>query len=335
MKSMKALFPWLLATLLLWGPAATAFARNSETGELESWRASGSRTAITAFVARVTDTSSDDYVAPADRIAVFDNDGTLWTEQPLYSQLLFALDTARARIEAKPELAEQSPWREVATGDREKLANLGREGLLDLMFQTHAGMSEAAFRDAVRSWLAEARHPALGRPYTETVYQPMLELLDYLRANDFAVYIVSGGGVAFLRAWAEDVYGIPPQQVIGSRMALEYRSEGGKGSLFRRAEIAHINDGPGKPVGIQQVIGKRPILAVGNSDGDFEMLEWTTSGPGVRLGVLIHHTDDERELAYDRNSAIGHLERGLDEAKSRGWVLVDMASDWTLVFGEK
>ena len=300
--------------------------------DLASWNTSASRSAITAFVARVTDPTSADFVPAAQRIAVFDNDGTLWTEQPLYSQLLFALDVARGQLAADPALAQASPYREVASGDPAALASLGREGLLKLVFATHAGASEGAFAASVRDWMATAQHPTLDRPYAATVYQPMLELLDYLRANAFDVYIVSGGGVSFLRAWAEDVYGVPPQNVIGSRVVLEYRVTDGVPDLYRRADVSHINDGPGKPVGIQQVIGQRPILAVGNSDGDFEMLEWTTRGDGARLGVLVHHTDATREVAYDRESSIGHLVRGLDEAGARGWVLVDMAKDWKQVF---
>lgn len=317
---------WLIAV------AAVFLVSPLGAADLPSWRDVSSRAAITAFVARVSDHASPDFVAPEQRVAVFDNDGTLWAEQPLYSQLQFALDVARQQLAADPTLAERSPYREVATGDPAALAGLGREGLLNLVFATHAGLSEDEFAASVRDWLATARHPTLARPYTATVYTPMLELLDYLRAHDFDVYIVSGGGVAFLRAWAEEVYGVPPQNVIGSRVALDYRVEDGVPSLYRRADIAHINDGPGKPVGIQQVIGRRPIMAVGNSDGDFEMLEWTTGGAGPRLAVLVHHTDAEREVAYDRASSIGRLERGLDEAGARGWVLVDMARDWKKVF---
>jgi hypothetical protein len=309
-----------------------SLASQAAWAQLASWNPSQSRNAITAFVERVSNRGSADFVPAVERIAVFDNDGTLWTEQPLYSQLLFALDIAGEQLDADPTLANRSPWREVASGDAEALAGLGRQGLFELIFATHAGTTETDFADEVMAWLAVARHPRLQRPYTETVYQPMLELLDYLRARDFRVYIVSGGGVSFIRPWAEDVYGVPPENVIGSRVDLEYRMVDGTGDLFRKAQISHVNDGPGKPVGIQQVIGRRPILAAGNSDGDFEMLEWTTTGPGPRLGVLLHHTDAEREVAYDRDSVVGRLDRGLDEAPDRGWVLVDMARDWKQIF---
>jgi phosphoglycolate phosphatase-like HAD superfamily hydrolase len=324
----KTLTRWLLPllTCLCLSPLAAA------AEPLPSWRDSAARTAIIDFVAAVTDPASSDFVPAAARIAVFDNDGTLWSEQPVYFQLLFAIDAARARIEQDPALAERSPWREIGTGDLKVIAGLGREALLDLVMGTHAGMSEAAFAAQVRAWLESARHPTRGRPYTDMVYQPMLELLDYLRAHDFQTWIVSGGGVSFLRVFAEEVYGIPPEQVVGTRVALAYDNSGEVPRILRRREIAHIDDKAGKPVGIQQAIGRRPILAAGNSDGDFEMLEWTTAGDGLRLGLLLHHTDAEREWAYDRVSPIGRLERGLDEADARGWRIIDMRSDWTRVY---
>jgi phosphoserine phosphatase len=298
---------------------------------LPSWRDTGTRERIIDFVQRVTDADGPAYVPPAARIAVFDNDGTLWAEKPAYFQLFFAIDLAREQIENDPQLAERSPWLEIAAGDLAAIAASGEAGLLELMMATHAGVSETEFRGRVLDWLAKARHPQRDVPYTALVYQPMLELLDYLRAHDFTPWIVSGGGQSFLRAWAEEVYGIPPQHVIGSQLGLEYRA-GTEPSLERTAEVTHINDKGGKPVGIQRAIGRRPILAVGNSDGDFAMLEWTTSIEGPSLGVLIHHTDGERAWAYDRDSSVGRLDRGLDYAPNAGWIVVDMKLDWELVF---
>ncbi|MFK7831009.1 MAG: HAD family hydrolase [Congregibacter sp.] len=295
---------------------------------LSSWNDSDSRQALINFVERVTDEEATDYLAPEKRIAVFDNDGTLWAEQPAYFQLLFALDRARDMIKREPSLAEQSPFREVASGDMQSVIADGEKTLLPLVMKTHAGMSEAQFAHEVADWMSTARHPRTQRPYTEMVYQPMLELLDYLRDNDFSVWIVSGGGVSFMRVWAQEIYGVPPHQVIGSRMGLSYEG----GGIQRTATYTHVNDKAGKPVGIQQQIGRRPILAGGNSDGDFAMLEWTTSGPGPSLGLLIHHTDEIREWAYDRESHIGKLDQGLNEAPQRGWVVIDMQNDWANVF---
>jgi len=319
---------------LLGGLLGIAFAGPlgaADDGTLPSWRDTATRERIVAFVERVTDPANPAYLAPAERIAVFDNDGTLWAEQPAYFQLFFAIDLARQQMGDEPELAERSPWKEIAAGDLAAIAAGGEEALLELVMATHAGVSELEFRAMVQTWLTEARHPEREVPYTALVYQPMLELLDYLRENDFTPWIVSGGGQSFLRAWAEDVYGIPPQHVIGSQMAIEYR-DGAQPSLQRLDRITHVNDKGGKPVGIQRAIGRRPVLAVGNSDGDFAMLEWTTSGSGPSLGVLVHHTDDERAWAYDRQSSVGRLDRGLDHAPDAGWVVIDMQRDWEQVF---
>ncbi|MEL7045999.1 MAG: HAD family hydrolase, partial [Pseudomonadota bacterium] len=259
------------------------------------------------------------------------NDGTLWAEQPAYFQLLFAVDRARAQLAEDPTLESRSPYREIATDDLGALLAGGHDALFKLVFATHAGRSTEEFRREVLDWLASARHPRSDRPYTKMVYAPMLELLDYLSARGYRNYIVSGGGVAFLRAWSEDVYAIPPERVVGSRLELSYQA-GETPVILRGDALAHVNDGPGKPVAIQQIIGRRPVLAVGNSDGDFEMLRWTTTGDGPRLGVLIHHTDGEREWAYDRESSIGRLDRGLDAAPENGWIVVDMKNDWRRVF---
>jgi len=283
------------------------------------------------FVQSIGDESSPAYLPPSERIAVFDNDGTLWAEQPAYFQLFYAIDKARRRIEGEPARKSTSPFREVAANDFAALVAGGEESLLELVMATHAGQTEAAFAADVRDWLARARHPQLDVPYTELVYQPMLELLDFLRDNGFTPWIVSGGGQSFLRVWGEGVYGIPPENVIGSQVEIAYEP-GPSPELRREPKITHVNDKGGKPVGIQRAIGRRPVLAVGNSDGDFAMLEWTTSAAGASLGVLLHHTDAEREWAYDRDTAVGHLERGLKHAPEAGWLLVDMARDWKRVF---
>lgn len=302
---------------------------------LPSWRESASKTRITEFVNAVTDADSNDYVDPEDRIAVFDNDGTLWAESPAYFQVFFALDVAKSQLKNDPSLAAQSPYREIASGGLGELLKHGAEGLTGLIDATHSNVSEAEFAQRVSTWLSNDVHPTSKRPYGEMTYQPMRELLVYLRANGFSTWIVSGGGVSFMRVWAEDAYGIPPEQTIGSAMNLRYELVDDVPRLIRDPGFAHVNDGPGKPVGIQRAIGKRPILAVGNSDGDYEMINWTTAGSGRRLGVFIHHTDETREWAYDRESPIGKLSRGLDDAKSKGWTIVDMKADWGQVFSTK
>jgi hypothetical protein len=307
--------------------------KSTETGSvLPSWNESASRTAIIDFVARVTDSASPDFVPEPERIATFDNDGCLWSEQPMYFQLLFAVDRVKAMAPEHPEWTTQQPFQAVLEGDMEALAVSGEHGILELVMATHAGMTTDEFDAVVRDWLATATHPTTGRPFTEMVFQPMLELLDYLRANGFKTFIVSGGGIEFMRPWTEAVYGIPPEQVVGSSIKTEYEVRDGVPVLMRLPEIDFIDDKAGKPVGINSHIGRRPIAAFGNSDGDFQMLEWTTAGDGARLGVLIHHTDAEREWAYDRESHIGRLARGLDEAAGRGWVVVDMKQDWNAMY---
>ena len=299
---------------------------------LPSWRDGATRDALVDFVARVTDPGSPDFVPVADRIAVFDNDGTLWSEQPMYAQLAFTLDRIQAMAPDHPEWATTPPYSFVLEGDLRSLAAEGEHGLIKLVVATHSGTDADAFRALVADWLATARHPQTGRPYVEMVYQPMLELLEYLRVHDFETWIVSGGGVDFMRVFTEQVYRIPPQQVIGSLGELEFVSDEKGPRLERTPGLAFIDDKGGKPVGIWRGIGRRPIMAVGNSDGDFAMLEWTTAGDGARLGVYLHHTDGEREVAYDRKSSFGRLDRGLDEAGTRGWVVIDMARDWDQVF---
>jgi len=302
---------------------------------LSSWAEGPRKQAIVDFVNRVTTPDQADFVPIEQRVAVFDNDGTLWSEQPMYVQLAFALDRIKTLAPQHPEWQQTQPFQAALEGDFAALAASGEAGLMQLIMATHAGMTTEEFSQIVQQWLETARHPTLQRPYTECVYQPMLELLEYLRAAGFKTYIVSGGGVEFMRPWTEKVYGIPPEQVVGSSIKVEYQLRDGKPALVRLPAINLIDDKAGKPVGIHQQIGRRPIMAFGNSDGDFEMLEYVTSGPGPRLGVLIHHTDAEREVAYDRKSHFGRLDRGLTEAPARGWAVVDMQQDWRQIFPEK
>jgi phosphoglycolate phosphatase-like HAD superfamily hydrolase len=299
---------------------------------LPSWSNGAPRQAIIAFVGRVTDPASPDFVPEPERIAVFDNDGTLWAEQPIYFQAAFIFDRIRQLAPQHPEWKEQEPFASVLRGDLKAALAGGEHALLEMAMATHAGMTSDEFAAGVDAWITTARHPMTGKLYTEMVYQPMLELLAYLRANGFKTFIVSGGGVEFMRPWAERVYGVPPEQVIGSSVRTRYELRDGKPVILRIPELNFIDDKAGKPVGIQQHIGRRPIIAFGNSDGDFQMLEWTTGGPGPRFGLLVHHTDGEREWAYDRESHIGRLARGLDEAEARGWVVVSMKYDWKRVF---
>lgn len=299
---------------------------------LPSWRDTETRARIVAFVDAVSDPASPDHVAAPDRIAVFDNDGTLWAEQPVYFQLLFALDRLKAMAAEDPAILTSDALKAGASGDMEALAATGEAGLMEVIGATHSGMSVDSFITASADWLATAVHPTTGLPFAQMTYSPMVELLEYLRENGFTTYIVSGGGVHFIRAFSADAYGIPAQQVIGSVGESAYELVDGVPTIVKKPGIAFIDDKAGKPVGIDRNIGKRPILAVGNSDGDFEMLEWTTAGDGARMGVLIHHTDGERAFAYDRDSHVGKLVRGLDEGPERGWVIVDMAADWDRIW---
>jgi phosphoglycolate phosphatase-like HAD superfamily hydrolase len=323
-----------LLTVLLIGfalaPGARATAESPDA--LPSWNDGDARQAIIEFVTRVTDEESPNFVPPGERVATFDNDGTLWAEQPMYFQLLFALDRVRALAPQHPEWKEQEPFASLLKGDVKKTLAGGEHAILEIVMASHAGMTTVEFEQIVRDWIATARHPATGRPYTEMVYQPMLELLDYLRANGFKTFIVSGGGIEFMRPWVEQVYGIPPEQVIGSSIKTRYEMRDDGPVLVRLPELNFLNDKAGKPVGIHTHIGRRPIAAFGNSDGDLQMLQWTTAGPGPRFALYVHHTDGEREWAYDRESGIGRLDQGLDEAKARGWTIVDMKRDWKLVF---
>jgi len=301
-------------------------------GPLSSWNDGNSKQSIITFVERVTNVNSPDFVPPAERIAVFDNDGTLWSEQPLYFQLVFAIDRVKALAPQHPEWKTREPFKSVLAGDVKAAFAGGERAIMELLMASHAGNTTEEFAESVRNWIAKVRHPTSNRPYTEMVYQPMLELLAYLRANGFKTFIVSGGGIEFMRVFAEEVYGVPPEQVIGSSIKTKYEVRDGKPVLARLPELNFIDDKTGKPVGINQHIGRMPIFAAGNSDGDFQMLEWTTSGEGARFGLLVHHDDADREWAYDRDSHIGKLDRGLDEGPKRGWTVVSMKTDWKTIF---
>ena len=299
---------------------------------LPSWNEGVAKKSVLQFVASVTKKGSPEFVSSGDRIAVFDNDGTLWAEQPIYFQAFFTFDRVKALAPRHPEWKDRQPFKAVLENDLKALAAAGEKGGAEILMTTHAGMTTEEFEKMVKDWLATAKHPRFNRPFTDLVYQPMLELLAYLRENGFKTYIVSGGGVEFMRPWSEKVYGIPPEQVVGSSIRLKFEMRDSKPVLMRLPEIDFIDDGPGKPVGIQKFIGRRPIAAFGNSDGDLQMLQCTAAGEGRRFMLLVHHTDAEREWAYDRKSPIGRLDKALDEAQRRGWAVVDMKKEWKRIF---
>lgn len=317
----------LLAGCLLWGLADAAIAQ-----PLASWNDGPAKRAIVKFVADVTEQGASTFVAPGDRIAVFDNDGTLWSEQPMYFQLLFVVDRIRAMAPQHPEWKDREPFKSVLAGDVRAALAGGENAVAEMVAVTHAGMTVDEFEAQVKDWLATARHPRFGRPYTDLVYQPMIELLAYLRENGFKTFIVSGGGAEFMRPWTRKVYGIPPEQVIGSQGKLALETRGGAPVLVKLPQVELVDDGAGKPIGIQKHIGRRPLAAFGNSDGDLEMLQWTAAAPGPRFVLIVRHTDGEREWAYDRTSSIGTLDKAWDEASARGWTIVDMRRDWKRVY---
>jgi hypothetical protein len=312
--------------------ALTSSALNAQQDPLPSWNDTAPKRAIVSFVERATNPAAAEFVPPAERIATFDNDGTLWAEQPVYVQLQFVIDRVQVLADEHPEWRTQQPFAAVLENDRAALGGLGQRELMQLLAATHSGMTTEEFAAIVAEWLATARHPTTGRPYTQMVYQPMLELLGYLRANGFKTYIVSGGGVEFMRPWTEGVYGIPPEQVIGSSGELELELRDGRPVLLKTPQVHFVDDREGKPIGIERHIGRRPVMAFGNSDGDLEMLQWTMAGAGARFALLVHHTDAQREWAYDRESHVGALSAAWDEAVERGWTLVSIADDWATVF---
>lgn len=299
---------------------------------LPSWSDTQARERIIAFVDSVTDASSADYVTPADRIAVFDNDGTLWSEQPVYFQVIYAVDTVKKMAEADPSILTSDALKAAAAGDYATLAQGGEEAILEVVNATHSGISVSDFQASVAEWLATAKHPVTGLRFDQMTYQPMVELLSYLRDEDFKTYIVSGGGIHFMRVFADSAYGIPPEQVIGSYTNTSYDIVDGQPTIVKEPGLGFLDDKEGKPINIDRIIGKRPVIAAGNSDGDFAMIEWTTAGDGPRLGVIVHHTDAEREVAYDCDSHIGKLCDGLEKGPDMGWLIVDMAKDWSTVY---
>jgi phosphoglycolate phosphatase-like HAD superfamily hydrolase len=305
----------------------------AQSDPLPSWNEGPAKQSIIDFVVRVTKSGGADYVPEARRVAVFDNDGTLWAEQPIYFQVAYAMDEIKRMSGSHPEWKDKQPFKAVLEGDHEALAAAGEHGLLEIMAATHSGMTTDTFNKSVVDWLHSARHPRFHRPYTDLVYQPMLEVLSYLRANGFKTFIVSGGGVEFMRRFADQSYGIPPEQIVGSSGVVKFElAADGKAELIKEPKIEFVDDGPGKPVGINRFIGRQPIFAFGNSDGDQQMLEYTASGDGPRFMGLVHHTDAEREWAYDRQSKIGKLDKALDEATAKGWTVVDMKNDWKQIF---
>jgi haloacid dehalogenase-like hydrolase len=321
----------LFSGMLIKPPAASAQTATSGTS-LPSWNEGATKLSILDFVAAVTREGSPDFVPPAERIATFDNDGTLWVEHPMYTQLAFALDRVKTLAPQHPEWKDMQPFKAALEGDMKTLAGSGEHGLLELLMATHTGMTANEFQKIVVDWIATARHPRFNRLYTELAYLPMLELLAYLRANAFKTFIVSGGGIEFMRPWTERVYGVPPEQVVGSSIKTKFQMRDGRPELFRTAELNFIDDNVGKPVGINEYIGRRPIAAFGNSDGDLEMLQWTTIADGRRFGLIVHHTDAEREYAYDRDTSFGRLDKALDAAAINKWTVVDMKNDWKRIF---
>ena len=319
-----------LVAVILVSLISLAPARGAEP--LPSWNDTASRQAILRFVGRVTAAGSTDFVPVPERIAVFDNDGTLWSEQPVYNQAAFIVDRVKALAPEHPEWTAKDPFASILKGDLKGALASGEQGLVELVTATHSGMTTDEFSATVDRWIRTARHPKTQRLYTEMVYQPMLELLDYLRSNGFKTFIVSGGGTDFMRAWVERVYGIPPEQTIGTTADLKFEMQDGKPRLRKLPTVDHVDDKAGKPVGIHRYIGRRPIAAFGNSDGDLQMLQWTCAGAGARFCLYLHHTDAEREWAYDRESHFGRLDQGLDEAAASGWTVVDMKRDWNRVF---
>jgi phosphoserine phosphatase len=325
--------PVRLAAVAVFGAILARGARaNAQTDPLPSWNDGASKKAIVAFVKATTDASSPKFVPPGERIATFDNDGTLWAEQPMYFQFFFALERVKVLAPQHPEWKDKEPFASLLKGDVKGALAGGEPAIAEIIMTTHTGMTTDAFDALVKDWAGKAKHPKTGRLYTEMVYQPMLELLSYLRANGFKTFIVSGGGIDFMRPWTEKVYGIPPDQVVGSSVKTKFAVQDGKAVLVRLPELNFIDDKEGKPVGIQQHIGRRPIAAFGNSDGDLQMLQWTTAGSGARFALLVHHTDAEREWAYDRASSVGRLDKALDEALAKGWTVVDMKNDWKVVY---
>ena len=327
--------PNLVITSVLVSVVLNFWKPTVQAQDLESWNNTETKSAIVDFVERVTAEGNADFVPPEERIAVFDNDGTLWSEKPFYFQLAFAFDRIKELAPKNPQWQDKPILKAAIDGDLKTVLEGGEHALIEIVMATHSGITTTEFEEIVNQWIKTARHPKTGLRYQEMVFQPMLELMRYLRKHKFETWIVSGGGIEFMRPWSEKVYGIPPQQVIGSCIKVKYEVRDGIPVLVRLPELEFIDDKAGKPVGIHKFIGRRPIAAFGNSDGDLEMLQWTTSGDGARFGLIVHHTDKEREFAYDRDSSVGRLDKGLTEAAEKNWTVVDMKKDWSTVFQKK
>ena len=321
-----------VCVVALWAVLLSGGCAHFQADPLPAWNDGKAKQSIVSFVAKVTAQGSPDFVPAPERIATFDNDGTLWAEQPLYFQVFFVFDRVKALAPKHPEWRTTEPFASVLKGDLKGALSGGEKAILEMLMATSTGMTTAEYESMVSEWIATARHPRFDQPYTAMIYRPMLELLAYLRANNFKTFIVSGGGIEFMRPWTETVYGIPPEQVVGSSGKTKFEMQDGKPVLVRLPELGFVDDGPGKPVGISLHIGRRPIFAFGNSDGDLQMLQWTAGGGGVRFMGLVHHTDAVREWAYDRQSSVGKLDKALDEAQAKGWTVVDMKQDWNVIF---
>ena len=321
-----------LVAILIYSCTTEIQKNESVQDPLPSWNDGETKTSIVNFVQEISDKQSEYFVPVPDRIAVFDNDGNLWSEKPMYFQLIFAIDRVREMAPQHPEWQTEQPFKAVLDNDMSELMKYGEHGLLQLIMATHSGMTTEEFEVIVKSWISTAKHPRFDRPYTDLVFQPMLELLSYLQNNDFKVFIVSGGGIEFMRPWVEDVYGIPRDQVVGSSIKTEFVIEDNKPVLRRLPQIDFIDDKEGKPVGINKFIGRKPIFCSGNSDGDLAMMQYTASGDGKRFMLYMHHTDSIREWAYDRNSSVGRLDKGLTEAEANGWTVINMKDDWKIIY---
>jgi phosphoglycolate phosphatase-like HAD superfamily hydrolase len=324
--------PFRSALALFFAFMLSALSVAQGTDPLPSWNEGATKQSIIEFVQEVTTPGKPGFVAPSDRVATFDNDGTLWVEHPIYTQLVFALDRIKTLAPEHPEWKEKQPFKAVLEGDMKAVLAGGEKALLALVMASHAGMTTADFEQIVKTWIASTKDPRWKRPYTDLVYQPMLEVLSYLRANGFKTFIVSGGGIEFMRPWTEQVYGIPPNQVVGSSIKTKWEWRDGDPALVRLPELNFIDDKDGKPVGINQHIGQRPIAAFGNSDGDLQMLQWATTGKGPGFALIVHHTDAKREYAYDKDTKVGHLEKALTAAKTNGWAIANMRTDWKVIF---
>jgi phosphoserine phosphatase len=330
---MKKIIPILLAILCLYACTPSREQQETiQTDPLPSWNEGNTKQAIIDYVMDVTKEESENFIPVSDRIATFDNDGNLWSEQPMYFQLLFAMDRIKVLAPEHPEWKTQQPFKAVLDNDMKELSKYEVPGILELVMGSHAGMTTEEFEAIVKDWLATARHPRFDRPFTDLVYQPMLELLQYLRDHDFKTFIVSGGGIEFMRPWVEEIYGIPPDQVVGSSIKTEFDYNNGNPVIKRLPEMDFIDDKEGKPIGIHKFIGKKPVFASGNSDGDLQMMQWTASNEYKSFMLYLHHTDGDREWAYDRESHIGRLDKGLDEAKEKGWTVIDMKEDWKIIY---